>query len=59
MVAILVGLGADVRPVVEAVSARHLAAENWVGSHSSPCEMCGGQSSTGTGFPSASINMSQ
>ena len=32
------------------VSRRHITAEAWVRSQTSPCEICGGQSATGTGF---------
>jgi len=38
-----------------AVSRRHLKAEAWVRSQFNPCEICGGQSDTATGFsPSTS-----
>ena len=40
-----------------AVSRRHLTTEAWVRSQTSPCEICGGQSVTGTGFsPSTSVS---
>jgi hypothetical protein len=38
------------RAMAQAVSRRPLTAEAWVRSQVSPCEICGGQSDTGTGF---------
>jgi hypothetical protein len=44
------------RAMVQAVSRRPLTAEARVRSRVSPCEICGGQSGTGTGFsPSTSV----
>jgi hypothetical protein len=36
--------------MAQAVSRRHLTADIWVQSVTSPCEICGGRSDTGTGF---------
>jgi hypothetical protein len=41
------------RAMAQAVSRQSLTAEAWVRSRVSPCGICGGQSSTGTGFPTS------
>jgi hypothetical protein len=48
---------ADGRAIAQAVSRRPLTAEARVRSRVSPCEICGGQSGTGTGFsPSCRVS---